>query len=77
MLAGLSAQRDARSSGWCGRGHLLTGSFPNGSAEGGIKAGTAPILQFKLLKLLRGLADGVGFEPTVSSRSRRFSRPVP
>jgi site-specific DNA recombinase len=38
-------------------------------------------LSFKALEAVRGgkckMADGVGFEPTVGSHPRRFSRPVP
>jgi hypothetical protein len=31
----------------------------------------------KLFNYINGLAEGVGFEPTVPLRARRFSRPVP
>ena len=37
--------------------------------------GTKIIVVFHLL--MRVMAEGVGFEPTVDLRPRRFSRPVP
>lgn len=48
-----------------------------GNGQGAALAAASRMVCNNAIRFLSILAEGVGFEPTVPLRARRFSRPVP